>query len=89
MQKIITLLGNKKEFYVALTILLDRNEKMYLFLSSESEPCKKIKLCLQIRKQNKITSAHQTRHLDAIKPDSIGMRGKRCVTADTFPDTGK
>lgn len=89
MHKIITLLGNKKGFYVALTLLLDRNGKMYLFLTSESEPCEKIKLCLQIRKQNKIISAHQTRHLDAINPDSVGMRGKGCVTADTFPDTGK
>lgn len=50
MNKIIALLGNKNGFYVASNILLGGNGKMHLFLSSDSQPCEQVRLCVQIHK---------------------------------------
>lgn len=52
MNKIIALFSSKIRFHVASNILLGGNGKMYLLLSSDSQPCEQIRLCVQTHKQN-------------------------------------
>lgn len=76
-------LAIKNGFYGASIILLNGNGKMYLFLTSDSQPCEEIRLCVQTHTQNKV---HKCSPNQASVPTVWLAKG---VSQQTLPDTGK